>query len=366
MNRLRIFIIHSISVALVFAGTLQPPKTSAQTKPERISVTRETILEGAKKEGQLVVFPGFARSTTPHLVNSFKKKYPFIKEVTWAKAPGSSRARKMISEMTGGTATADVFRPVPDLWEEYFKRNLYKNYDIGTLAREGHLKIPQEMIDESGVVVWSGTIMGVMAYNSNLIPQDKVPSGWESCLDPQWKGKFSVDTKPLVFSFLVAQWGEERVLKFARKLKANNPIWLRGNSRALGKLAAGQFSFICGTYLHAMQRLMKRHSAIPIKIVMPDPLPVSFHEPEGIYSGARNPNAGLLWIEFLASKEGQDLLDSVDPGRASFLIEGTLANRFAKGANVSICAAGCRDRKTNILERIAVGTWGLRKVGEQK
>ncbi len=69
-------------------------------------------------------------------------------------------------------------------------------------------------------------------------------------------------------------------------------------------------------------------------------------------------------MDFLASKEGQTLLDSVDPGRASFLIQGTLANKLAKGVNMSICGAGCRGRDDKLAERIAVEAWGLPKMGD--
>jgi hypothetical protein len=42
----------------------------------------------------------------------------------------------------------------------------------------------------------------------------------------------------------------------------------------------------------------------------------------------------------------------------------TLAHKLATGANVSICAAGCRDREDDLMKRIAVDAWGLPKVGE--
>lgn len=126
-------------------------------------------------------------------------------------------------------------------------------------------------------------MMGVMAYNTNIVPPDKAPGGWQSCLDPQWKGKFSVDTKPNVLTSLVSAWGEEKLLDFAKRLKGNNPIFARGSSRFLAKLADGEFSFMCDAYLHATQRLLRQKPGLPIKIVVPDPVGISFHEPEAIY-----------------------------------------------------------------------------------
>ena len=59
----------------------------------------------------------------------------------------------------------------------------------------------------------------------------------------------------------------------------------------------------------------------------------------------------------------QELVDSIEPGRGSFLVEGTLAYKLAKGASASICGGQCRHREDAVMERIAVEGWGLPKVG---
>jgi hypothetical protein len=139
---------------------------------------------------------------------------------------------------------------------------------------------------------------------------------------------------------------------------------VRGSTQGLTKLAAGEFAFMCGVYLHATERYLKQNPAAPIKKLVPDPLPAAFHEPEAVYARAPNRHTALLWIEFLASPEGQQVLDAVDPGRASFLVQKTLAHQLASRANVSACATGCRNREDDLMKRIAVDTWGLPKVAE--
>jgi ABC-type Fe3+ transport system substrate-binding protein len=261
--------------------------------------------------------------------------------------------------MAEGKVVVDAFRPAPDVWSEYFKHDLFRKYDFKRMAADGHLAIPQQMIDANGVVVWSGSLMGIMAYNASRVGSQQPPNGWESCVDPRWRGQFTVDTKPNVLAALASRWGEEKLLDYARKLKQNDPIWLRGSSQGLAKLAAGEFTFMCGVYLHATERFLTKNANLPIKKVVPHPLPVAFHEPEAVYARAQNRHVALLWIEFLASAEGQAVLDAVDPGRASFLVEKTLTHSLAKGANVSVCGTGCRDREDNLIKRIAADTWGL-------
>ena len=341
------------SVVSVFAqaqGAVAPP-------------TKDEILTRAKQEGKLSVVPGYDRTTIEPLVSAFKKKYPFI-DVSWQIVTGITAAQKQLFDLVAGKAAIDVFSPSTAFLDDYFKQDLIKVYDLKTMAQTGQLKIPLEMIDDSGSMAWLGSNVGVFVYNSKLVPADKAPKSWADCIDPRWKGKLVVDTKPNILSWLTPAWGEEKVLGFARRLKANDPIWARGQTGSLARMAAGEFVIDCGMYLHTSNRALKRDPTMPIKIVIPeDIVGVSFHEPEVVYARAQHPHAGLLWMEFIASKEGQTLVDARDPGKASFVGEGTLAASVMKDRKVSMCSGTCRSQEDKMMSRIAVEAWGLPKVG---
>ena len=346
----------------VLSGTLYLAEALAQGKQPMISLTREQILEGAKKEGKLRVVPNHDESTIPSLVKGFQKKYPFL-QVSWGIVGGIEASQRQLFELAAGTSNADIFSPSSTFFDEYFRKDLIKKYDFRAMAKAGHLKIPQEMIDDSGVIVWLGSNTGVISYNTKLVPADKAPKGWESCLDPYFMGKFSVDSKPNILSWLAASWGEEKLLAYAKRLKENKAIFSRGNTRNIAMLGSGEVLMNCGMYIHTMDRLVRKDPSIPIKMVIPDPFPMSYHEPEVVYAHSKNPHGALLWIEFIASKEGQELAESIDPGRGSMLVEGTLAHKLARGTNISLCVGACRQREDKITERIAVEAWGLPKVG---
>jgi iron(III) transport system substrate-binding protein len=353
----------NLSLALTLAWILFCGVASAAQPRETINIpTRQQIIAEAKSEAKLSVSPGHDEATIALLAKAFQKKYPFI-QTTWGIVTGVEAAQRQLFEMAAGKSNVDVFSPSTAHWSEYFKQHLFKPYDFRALVKAGSLTIPAEMVDDTGLLVWLGTNMGVISYNSKLVPAEKAPKGWESCLDPQWRGKFSVDTKPNVLAWLATRWGEEKLLSFAKKLKENDPVWSRGNVRNLTQLVSGELLMNCGMYIHEIQRLRKKDATAPLAMAVPDPFPMSSHEPEAIYARAKNPNAGLLWLEFLASREGQEIVESVEQGRGSFLVEGTLANKLAKGANVSLCAAVCRGREEKLMTLIAVEAWGLPKVG---
>ncbi|HYY24662.1 MAG TPA: hypothetical protein VE689_04165, partial [Candidatus Udaeobacter sp.] len=54
---------------LVISVLLCSAHAYSQPKPPLVYDTREHILEDARKEGKLIVSPGFEESTTPHLID---------------------------------------------------------------------------------------------------------------------------------------------------------------------------------------------------------------------------------------------------------------------------------------------------------
>jgi len=157
----------------------------------------------------------------------------------------------------------------------------------------------------------------------------------------------------------VPRWGEERLFDFAKKLQDNDAVFARGNTRNLGMLAEGKLAMNCGMYIHPMSRMLKKDPALPIKMVVPDPFPITLHDPQAVYSGATNPHAGLLWLEFLASSEAQRIIDANEAGRGSFLVAGSLAQKLAQSANVSFCDVSCLLSGNRRAEKIAVEIWQL-------
>jgi iron(III) transport system substrate-binding protein len=339
-------------------------RSMAQLGQDMLYVSSEQITEGAKKEGKLLLHPAlrpeYDKTTLPDLLKAFGKKYPFV-QPAWGVTEMGTRPnpKEALAELVAGKAVVDILGFSGSFPSQYLERGLLKKYQLAAMAKDGQIKIPLDMIDETGIIVWSSNNTGIITYNSTLVAPDKAPRGWESCLEPQWRGKFSVDSDPNMLTWLIPRWGEERLFDFARKLKDNEPLFSRGNTRNLGSLAEGKLFLNCGMYIHPMSRMLKRDSALPIKMVIPDPFPITFHDPQAIYVGAKNPHAALLWLEFLASREAQETIDSNEPGRGSFLVEGNLVNKLAKSANVSICNVSCLLQGNKIAERIAVEIWGL-------
>lgn len=68
-----------------------------------------------------------------------------------------------------------------------------------------------------------------------------------------------------------------------------------------------------------------------------EPIPARLTEAEGVLAAASNPYAGLLWLDFVCSQEGQKLLDQVDLA-ASLYTPGSIHEQITKGKKISVMA----------------------------
>jgi iron(III) transport system substrate-binding protein len=341
-------------------------KAAAQAKG-MIYLTRDEIMAGAEKEGELVVSPGFEETTEP-VKAAFTAAYPMIKKFTWRVVTGTAAGERNAAEIIAGRSDLDVFDIGPDFRADYEKNNVFAKYDLAAMAEDGQLKIPSRSIDAAGWSTWNNNSIIVLVYNSQLVSDADAPKNWDDCVDPKWAGKFFVDTDVGAFSALYQPWGEDKLMDYAKKLRDNKAIFLRGGTAGLNRLASGETDFFCGTNFHSTKRLLEKDPSVPLKIVFTDPTVVVRKENEGIAAKAQHPNAALLWLEFLSSPAGTQIVEKIDPGVASMFVDGTIASEAAKtiqakGIKLTFCDADCSQYRVGVAQRIATESWGFPGVG---
>jgi iron(III) transport system substrate-binding protein len=178
----------------------------------------------------------------------------------------------------------------------------------------------------------------VVPYNRKLISDDKVPANWEDFLKPEFKGrKFVTDVRPIQVAGLTPAWGLEKTLDFARKLAAQDPIWTRGATRTTTAVAVGEYSLYLGTNLGSITRAMSKDPTGNLKYKIIEPAPVrNVNGATAILKTADHPYSALLWIEFLASPEGQEIIDKYEPLKASVFTPNSGIAQATRGKNLSV------------------------------
>jgi ABC-type thiamine transport system substrate-binding protein len=144
------------------------------------------------------------------------------------------------------------------------------------------------------------------------------------------------DIRPQGFAAAAAGLGIEWAVQHARKLKAQDPIWVRGQSRAITALANGDAAMLHFAYYHSCIRAKEKNKTNSIECKVIEPVPARIQEMTAINTRAHNSNVALLWVEFQVSPEGQRIIDDKEPLKSSIFVKGSELATVTQGKKLSV------------------------------
>jgi ABC-type Fe3+ transport system substrate-binding protein len=245
--------------------------------------------------------------------------------------------QRLLLELQSGRPTNwDIFSVAPDFYLEYAP--YVKKLDILGMATRKVLDIPTAMIDpKDRIAVAITSTAHAIGYNRKRIPEDKLPNTWEEFLKPELKGKkFLVDIRPIGFAALAAGLGEKWVIDYARKIATQEPVWVRGQTRWLTAIAAGEYDLFLLAYHYSCVTAAKKDSTGTLGCKVIEPVPVRIQNFNVVNNAAPNPYSGLLWLEFLVSPEAQEIIDDNEPFNASLYYPGSNLAKLIQGKKLSV------------------------------
>ena len=261
------------------------------------------IVEKAKTEGEVVLYTAWGLDTVQAIQKAFAKKYPFIKfEV---RRTGSERLLTITTtEHKQKLFRADVFSGSHLAMINHKKAGHLQKY----LSAEQRA-FPKEYKDADGF--WTAFYMDtrVLAYNTRQLSREDAPRTYEDLLLSKWKGKMAMDDADyILYGSLLEMMGRERGLSFMKRLAQQDLIIRSGHSLLTQLLIAGEFPI----YLDGFGSNIEKFKAqgAPLDWVALEPVIVSLN-PVGMAVNAPHPNSARLLVDFLLSKEGQELGKSV-------------------------------------------------------
>ena len=317
------------------SAALLKAKQAAEANGFAFETSRDEILVKAKKEGRVRALSSLDPSSFKPMADSFKKKYPFI-DIQISEITGTEAIQRHLLELKAGTVKDwDVGHASEDHYDDYVGHAL--KVDIWGMAEQGVLTINPKMVDpDHRSIVAPSSGLCAMAYNKTRVAPDRVPNQLEDVLRPEFKGKkLIVDIRPYCLAALAISQGEEWVVNYARKLKEQEPVWVRGNTRALTAIAVGEYSMHQLTNYHSCVRATWKDKSKSLVCKVVEPVSVRIQEPGFIFKNAANPNAALLFMEHQASPEGQKVLDEIEPMKSSIFADGQVS-RLLKGKKLSL------------------------------
>jgi iron(III) transport system substrate-binding protein len=161
-------------------------------------------------------------------------------------------------------------------------------------------------IDPEGYWVSIYILTHVIAYNSNLVTGSDIPKRYEDLLDPKWKKRMALDSEEYVwFANMLQSRGREKALSLMRGLAKQDLSFRRGHNLLDDLLAAGEFPVVVDTYAADIEKLKSKGA--PVDWVPVEPV-IASHKFTGISNHAQHPNAAKLFVNFLLSKKGQQII----------------------------------------------------------
>ena len=302
--------------------------------------TAEQLINGAKKEGDEIVFVAGAqtfggRKGLADLETGFNKRYGLKAHVNFAAGPDmNARAARLITEVKAGRkSSTDLYLGSQSHFALLHKENALEKVNwSGTFS---WVTKEMEIFPGEGVLVY--TSPNGIIYNTNLIPKDKAPRNYSDLIDsrlsPAWAGKLAIPPYVAWLAELSLVWGQEKVKDFARKLVALSGGRLRYGEDE--RIVSGEFPIMAniGDAFGAMWTWQAKGAPL---VAVPGLTPINTDYFQlGVPKSAAHPNLAKLFVAFMVSKEAQAVLQKYE-NRSSHLVEGTMMAKYLRENNIAV------------------------------
>jgi ABC-type Fe3+ transport system substrate-binding protein len=301
----------AVALAVTTASTAGAQEFLVSRAPDR----EQVILDGARKEGQVVLYSAaIVNQALRPLAEAFMKTYPFVKMTFWrgdseeivAKLSAEARAKNVVADVVEGTGVGDLAVGA-GLTQPY--------YTPMVDAMPEHYRDPRSHWTSTRISYFS------VAYNTRLVPPDQAPKTYDDLTDPRWRGKLAwrvgtASGAPLFLTTLRLARGEAKAAELFRKLAAQKVVnFGSGSARTLvDRVIAGEFPIALNIFAH--HPLISRAKGAPVDSKLMNPV--------------------LLLADFILSKDAQQILANADyfPARSDVAPKDMLASVIPERAGV--------------------------------
>jgi iron(III) transport system substrate-binding protein len=278
----------------------------------------QRILEGAKKEKQVVVYTSLNLKDSVPITQAFEKKYG-VKVELW-RSSSEKVLQRALTEFRASRFSVDAFELNGPEMEALYREGLLEQF------HSPHFKsLPPAAFPKHRHYAADRFNFFTIAYNTRLVKPEEVPNSYEDLLHPRWVGRIGIEgSDDDWFASIVKHMGEKKGLDFFRKLAQMKPQVRTGHTLLAELVASGEIPLVATIYNHNAERLLV--NGAPIKWKALDP---TFGRPNAVAVAkrAQRPHAALLFVDFMLSPEGQELIKQRNRVPASTAVETNL-NKF--------------------------------------
>jgi iron(III) transport system substrate-binding protein len=320
---LRALVLSAVLLPCVFAHAAQSkPMTVSELALYQGRDREKILLEGAKKEGQVIFYTSNTWVAGP-VSQEFEKKYPFIKANVW-RSDSKALLKRLTEEVSAGRYIADVVETSPEYMAIMLREKMLQEHFSPELsAYDDQAKIK----GKTGVYGWNNREIYIsLGFNAQLVPPGEAPKSIKDYLDPKWKGKMSIagtTTGVQWVGAILDSMGRE----FLERLSAQEINVQNISGAALSGLVASGEVPLSPTIFNSNIFTHKQKGA-PVEWRPLEPV-IAGVGISGMVVNAPHPHAALLFLDYVHSKEGQEA--AMKGGLSSPRTDiGSLEQRFNK------------------------------------
>ena len=271
------------------------------------------LAEAARREGKLVLASGPTPATRQNLPAAFKQRFGV--EMEYLGGRSADLATRLQNERAAGVYTVDLLIGGGDTvvsmhqsgWFTPIRPLLVAPEVVDPAVWRGK-RVPYLDPGEDSLLELAASVTGVVTINTQLVGEGEIRS-LDDLLNPKWRGKISLEDP------VVAGSGQNRAIYlwllkgedyFKRLYVDQQPVISRETRQMADWLARGTYPVTLGVNVNEVDAM--EQDGLPIKLLGhldgPGYVTGGFSV-LGLFSNAPHPNAARLFLNWIASPEGQ-------------------------------------------------------------
>ena len=264
----------------------------------------QRLVDGAKKEGEVMVYHSTQTRDLEPIFDAFTKKYG-VKVLEW-RSSSENVVQRAIREARAGRREVDMIENnLPEM------EALHREKILRPIETPLYAELTRGIVPDHHEYATSTLDVFVLAYNTQKVKKEELPKSYEDLLDPRWKGRIAAEVDDQGwFGTLTEQLGGDKGVQLFRRIAERNGITVRKGHTLLANLvSSGEVPLALDVYSYKPPQLKRKGE--PIDSFTMDPIIVQMHG-VAVAKEAVHPNAAELLHDFFLGNEGQALLAKKD------------------------------------------------------
>lgn len=267
-------------------------------------VTRATVsaqainVDAAKKEGKVIVYGAQVPQAMKPLHAAFEKKHGI--QVDYWRGSSTKVSERALTEWRAGKPGFDVVEGNRGVQLIMRDDGLFQKF-VPPSAE----KFPAKFKEKDGMITpWRVLPISIL-YNTNMVKAGELPKTFDDLLNPKWNGKITMPdptrhTTTAQFLWNLKEIKGDKWLDLVKGLAKQKPLLVESLAPVTTTIIKGETP-VGITYIKYVKQYKGPVSYVLMDQYLSDPNYMS------LSAKAVHPNAAKLYIEFVASEEGQKL-----------------------------------------------------------